>query len=495
VRDWTDGPATVLLGDALERLRELPDESVDAVVTDPPAGISFMGAAWDTFPTRQRPAGHTVGDGRSRPGIAGGQEYRRGMREPFIAFMTAAMAECLRVLKPGAHGLVWALPRTSHWTATALEDAGFEVRDIVHHHFGSGFPKSLDVGRSIDEALCPQPDRHYWSEPSLPKGDKARPGDHVCAFTVEGDQHRADGTALKPAAEHWILVRKPLDRPNVAANVLEHGTGALNIDGCRVGIGAGGGRDGEASAERRYAEGSSDFAMLPGPRGGDVRGRWPANLVLSHAEGCVPVGTRRVRGTNVPSATVHDSMGYQKGWAGRAPNHHADGDGLETVEAWECVTDGSCPVAELDLQSGVRVSGSRSAGVRTGLGYHGANGASRFFYVAKASARERSAGLPLGERNTHPTVKPIELMRWLCRLVTPPGGVVLDPFMGSGTTGCAAALEGFRFIGIEQDEESVRTAIARIEHWRRRPNVERPARRAEPAPGQATLPLLELEAR
>lgn len=129
--DWEDGPVRVLAGDCLVRLRELPDASVDALVTDPPAGISFMSREWDTFPTRRRPDGHAFADGRARPGIAEGQEYRPGACDGFVAFMTEVAAECLRVLKPGAHGLVWAIPRTSHWTATALENAGFEIRDVV----------------------------------------------------------------------------------------------------------------------------------------------------------------------------------------------------------------------------------------------------------------------------------------------------------------------------------------------------------------------------
>lgn len=341
-------------GDCLAALRACPASVVDALVTDPPAGIGFMGKKWD-------------------------QDH--GGRNNWIAAKAAIYCEVLRVLKPGAHGLVWALPRTSHWTATALEDAGFEIRDVVNHLFGTGFPKSLDLGDGR-------------------------------------------GTALKPAAEHWILVRKPCDG-TTTANVERWGTGGLNVDACRL--------EGE---------------------------RWPAHVVLSHDEACGAVC---------------------------APG---------------------CAVRALDEQAGERRSGARAAGryqQRDGTGIYGAceareepeifassGSASRFFYVAKPSPSERDLGcdaLPMrtpaeltgskdgaarlasprtgagrssGRRNHHPTVKSIALMRWLCRLVTPPGGVVLDPFCGSGSTGCAAVLEGLHFAGIEQDPEYVAIARARI---------------------------------
>jgi site-specific DNA-methyltransferase (adenine-specific) len=417
--EWADDVVRLVIGDCRQVLRQLADASADALVTDPPAGIAFRGREWDTFPTRRRPAGSTFADGRARPGISRGQEHRPGRRQGFLAFMTEVLGECRRVLKPGAYGLVWAIPRTSHWTATALEDAGFEVRDIVHHHFGSGWPKS---------------------------------------------------GGLKPATEHWILVRRPLSEPNVAANMLAHGTGQLSIERCRVGSGQGCDRGGEASASRRYGREPDDFAMLPGPRGGDARGRWPANLVLSHAPGCRPLGTRGVRsGVAVRRRGVAGGSIYGAAAGRHQPGTpdlgYAGGNGLELVEAWDCVE--GCPVAELDRQSGQLASGFMAAGTeRAGAGYGGGLGeqvrhdtygdegaASRFFYVAKADAGERSAGLPPGLVNRHSTVKPVDLMRYLCRLVTPPGGLVLDCFAGSGTTLVAARLEGLRAIGIERDPD------------------------------------------
>lgn len=327
----------LLEGDCLDLLRRLPSASVDALISDPPAGIAFMGQSWD-----------------------GG----KGGPAEWIAWLAERMREALRVLKPGAHGLVWALPRTSHRTAQALEAAGFEVRDRVAHIFGSGFPKSLNVGNG-------------W------------------------------GTALKPAVEDWWLVRRPTGG-TVAANVLRHGTGGINIDGCRV-----------------------------KPTGGGT-GRWPAHLVLSHGPECKP---------------------------GRC----ADG----------------CPAKMLDEQSGSSKSppiGSLSASKDFGYaggafeyahgnGHGDEGGASRYFtqfYTPKASRSEREAGceeLLRGEgkrANHHPTVKSLDLMQWLCRLITPPGGVVLDPFAGSGSTGLACAAEGFRFIGCELSPEYVEIAKARI---------------------------------
>jgi DNA methylase len=465
---YRDELATVHLGDTLEVLRELPEASMDALVTDPPAGISFMRKEWDDFRRRAR----------------------------FAAWMTSRATECLRVLKPGAHGLVWAIPRTSHWTATALEDAGFQVRDVITHHFGSGFPKSLDVSKAIDRAAGAE--RELLEEgPTVrrirPGADQVRSGtwdrlaDRPYTLSVTAPVTDAAkrwggwGTGLKPASEHWILVRRPLSEPSIAANVLVHGTGGLNIDGCRAASGLGGGRDGEPSACRRYDQDPGAFSMAPGRRGGDGSGRWPANLVFSHAEGCRPAGTSRVpTGTAVRRAGVVGGQVYSRGrWGHRpgTPDHtYAGADGLEAVEAWDCV-DG-CPVAQLDRQSGVArdrsgIASARSGGIGGGLfgdgeadciggGFGDTGGASRFFYVAKAAAGERSQGLPPGYLNRHPTVKPVELMRWLVRLVTPPGGVVLDPFAGSGTTLVAAKLEGFRSIGIERDAESVEVCRRRL---------------------------------
>ncbi len=447
----------VELGDSAIVLKALPDACVDAIVTDPPAGIEFMSNEWDTF---KRGRGDNA-------------------RDTFVAAMTPIFADALRVLKPGAHALVWALPRTSHWTATALEDAGFQVRDVVTHHFGTGFTKSLDVAKAIDRQRS---DRSDVLEVTLPARDEAR-------------EWQGLGTALKPATEHWILARRPLVG-TVVANVLEHGTGALNIDGCRVRApggspaadrrataartgnvpGAKGKKAAESNAEGKIQQ-RSNFEAYTAERAGEALGRWPANLVLSHAPECVPLGTAEVRGSNFaghPGGRIQSVYGQHH--RVRPPAGYADEDGFERIEAWDCAP--GCPVAEIDAQSGAGTSrkgklreGKNGNGwgmTSTGSEYSDRGGASRFFptfrYQGKASTRERVEGLPPGAKNRHPTVKSIELMRWLCRLITPSGGLVLDPFNGSGSTGVAALAEGFRYIGIEREAEYRDVAVARIAH-------------------------------
>lgn len=333
----------------------------------------------------------------------------KGGRLAWIAWMTQVMTECLRVMKPGAHGLVWALPRTSHWTATALEDAGFEVRDVVTHLFGTGFPKSLDISKAIDKAAGAERASEYipnnknavmgkgfgggeWNAPSAP------------AVTEAAKQWQGFGTSLKPASEHWILVRKPCSEKTVAANVLKWGCGGLNIDGCRVGTElVESGRAGRGECE------SEAFGKkLMATEKAFSTGRFPANLVLdeeaaqaldeqSIANGIHSAGKARDKGGAFDKQKSMFGIGYA---AGDSPRY-ADGDNP---------------------------------------------GASRFFYVAKASKSDK------GDGNVHPTVKSTALMEYLIKLVTPPNGTVLDPFMGSGSTGVAAKKLGFSFIGIEQEQ-------------------------------------------
>ena len=352
--------AQVLTGDCLAVMRQMMEDGVqvDAVVTDPPAGISFMGKEWD---------------------------HHKGGRDQWIAWMQEAAALALQLSKPGAHALVWALPRTSHWTATAWEDAGWEVRDRVAHLFGTGFPKSRDISKAIDaeagaerevvsiERSCftVRPENAVsWKSGS--GGGDSRPRDEsgyrydvvTVPATDAARQWEGWGTALKPACEDWWLLRKPL-QGIVAGNVLEHGTGALNIDGCRVST-----------------------------------GRWPANVIHS---------------------------GLSEEWA-------------------------------------------------------------QYFYCAKAGRSERwkhvvcsclAQVIPPGhvvydlkhcplcgdefKVTAHPTQKPESLMRFLCRLITPPDGTILDPFCGSGSTGRGAVLEGFDFVGIEQDPAHADVARLRIQ--------------------------------
>lgn len=362
--------STVHHGDCLEVLRTLADCSVDAVVTDPPYGLSFMGRKWD-----------------------------------YDVPSVDVWAECLRVLKPGGHLLAFAGTRTQHRMCCRIEDAGFEIRDMIAWVYGSGFPKSLDVSKAIDKAAGAEGGKgavtgSIGSKRNSMAGDFAGGEYHeYLPATDAARQWQGWGTALKPALEPITVARKPLVG-TVAANVLAHGTGAINIGGCRVG-------DEVLPAHVRGLTRMGTFEGAEGNWTPERNGRWPANL-------------------------IHDGS-----------------DEVIGLFPWQ-------------------ESGSRQQGVRKGMGFHGADGdggpaieasagsAARFFYCAKASGRDR------GDANTHPTVKPTDLMRYLCRLVTPPGGVVLDPFMGSGSTGKAAALEGFRFIGIEREAEYVEIAKARI---------------------------------
>lgn len=417
---YSDDAVTLYGGDCLDVLRTLPDASVDAVVTDPPAGVHFMGRDWDAD---------------------------RGGRDQWIDWLGQRMAEAHRVLKLGGHALVWALPRTSHWTAMALEDAGFEIRDCVLHLFGSGFPKSLDVSKAIDKAagatrkVVGQRDRYLDGRVRRNLGDRNEVfgtgltangvADVTAPATDDARRWQGWGTALKPGQEIWWLVRKPLAAGTVAANVLEHGTGALNIDSCRIPagqdyrdkcasvVGLGSNRNGDAYGEWTGVREDSTHDL----------GRWPTNLLLTHSASC---------------------------------------------NEGPCAPD--CPVAELDQQSGARPSGGSPGGESANTGMRGntfmrirperqadAGGASRYFpifrYEAKAPASER----PRGEDGTaHVTVKPLNLMKWLVRLVCPPGGTVLDPFLGSGTTAEACLIEGFRCIGIERDPAHLPLIKARL---------------------------------
>jgi DNA modification methylase len=498
---WSDGTVTLHLGDCLDVLAAMKPESADAVVTDPPYELTSgkKGGTGERSLNLNSPAG------RSRIGTGGGF-MGLSWDATGVPMNPALWREVLRVLKPGGYLLAFGGTRTWHRLACAIEDAGFEIRDSISWLYGQGFAKSLDVSKAIDKAAGA--DREVVGEKTSPDGVpySARHGersgrtgrgimdsDAIVAVTRANELKTAPatedaarwsgwGTALKPAHEPIVVARKPL-AGTVAANVLEYGTGALNIDGCRVGITAAdlaalAVKDGNVTG---LDDGRAVFGAGARRPHGNPDGRWPPNVLLTHTADCEPAGARQVRGgdgsTNGRTGGS-EVFGAQSHRRPRSDFNYAAADGTETVQAWECAP--GCPVAELDRQSGVLASGANPArrgtdkfrdayGEFTGQQectvHRGADtgGASRFFpafrYQAKAPASERPR---LGDGTAWPTVKPLELMRWLVRLVTPPGGLVVDPFAGTGTTGQACALEGFTCLLIERDPLAAELAVRRL---------------------------------
>lgn len=485
----------VLQGDCIQVMRGLKDNSVDSVVTDPPAGIAFMNKEWDDFRRSRNPADVSRDNVFGRTS-AKGPEYGRGDRDRFVTWMTAVMAEAIRVLKPGGHALVWSIPRTSHWTAWALEDAGFEIRDCIMHIFGTGFPKSLSISKAIDrevgaerEVIGDNPNHRSVSGVAyegIYQGGNTGAPKITAPATEAAKQWEGWGTALKPSYEGWWLCRKPFREKTAAANVLEWGTGGINVDACRVETGdnLSGGAYAKDGTDRH--DGTENWRYKHGGAGEYVQpsGRFPPNLLLTHSAECEPAGTAVVRGDN------------RQGGAGRRPggfgNVGADAGDAEPngplygnviMQVWDCVP--GCPVIEMDEQSGTKTSGKSKrrheaysgesdTGFLRGFSspdnqYDDTGGASRFFpvfkYQAKAPAKERVKV----DGISHPTCKPLGLMRWLVRLVTPPDGVCLDMFAGSGTTGEACLDEGFNCILIEREPDYIKLIKERL--GRREPTL------------------------
>ena len=391
----------VIGGDCVEAMAAMEPCSVDAIVCDPPYGLSPDGKArtWDD-----------ITDGRTRGGFMG------KAWDAAVPGVTWAR-QCLRVLKPGGHLVAFGGTRTIHRLACAIEDAGLEVRDTIAWQYWSGFPKSLDVSKAIDkaagadrevvgfDAARARPNKASYAksvgEISLHglSGIRDNGATITAPATDDAKRWQGWGTALKPSFEPAILARKPLDG-TVAANVLRWGTGALNIDGCR------------------YAYGDPAW---PGPQDRDDTAR------ISNA------------GTS--------GDGWRMGTRDRITGGHALGRWPANVYA--------CPKASRS---------EREAGCRHLPARSGADAVERVEGSAGMDNPRAGAGRTATEvRNHHPTVKPAALMSWLCRLVTPPGGVILDPFCGSGTTGLGALRGGFDFIGIELDPEYAKIARARIE--------------------------------
>jgi site-specific DNA-methyltransferase (adenine-specific) len=424
-----DYDVLVYAGDCIEVMARMPEASIDAIVTDPPYGIEFMGKDWDSPQMLGQSNGNTRGNWKLKKGDEGyvsgnSAGYHRNDPHKFQAFSEAWAREAYRVLKPGGHLLAFAGTRTYHRMASGVEDAGFEIRDCIAWMYGSGFPKSLDVSKAIDKAAGAE--REVVGSKRLggnaAQSTKEKGGTYAsntdsvgvapidvpitAPATDAAREWQGWGTALKPAYEPIVVARKPLTG-TVAQNVLTHGTGALNIDGCRIGTS----KDVPASSsDRMGAHGiyNGGLNALNERSGMDPNvGRWPANVALDET-----------------AANMLDQQSGE-GISKRAPR----GAGKS-----ETATYGVWGLADDDTR-----------------GHNDTGGASRFFYTAKASRQDRNVG-GLAD-NTHPTVKPTELMRWLIRLVTPPGGIILDPFGGSGSTGLAARAENTRCILIEREPE------------------------------------------
>lgn len=512
-----DAGLIVVNGDSAVFGRQLAPNTIDAIVTDPPAGIGFMGRSWDDD--------------------KGGDDH-------WIAWLADLMRPWFDALKPGGHALVWAIPRTSDWTTRALRLAGFEIRDVLHDMlagdtlllnflaslddeqrqallrllesqtspvlyqlFGQGMPKSLNIANEIDMHLCTLPGQH-----SKNPDEKARErmGAHLCPehpLRVEGR------TAFKPAVEHWIVCRKPLEG-TVAHNVITYSTGGLNVDACRIGTS----KDVPASAAAVETNGYEG-----GWGGGKGReqgtgfdpnvGRWPAHVVFEHAQGCTLEGVvpeqRDIIEMDRRGGTSPTYVGNE---TGAFHGSRRAGTFIGEREVWRCVE--GCPVRALDEQSGERKSGAKTVSIGPNLrntvygrgmgGMAGSvaskGGASRFFatfgadrflYCPKSPRKEKERGLEHlpartggeatdredgsagvnnpragagrtgGARNFHPTSKSIALMRWLVRFVTPPGGIVADPFGGSGSTAVGAIEEGMRCLIVEREIEYVPLIVGR----------------------------------
>ncbi len=414
---------TIFCGDCLEVMKTLPDNSVDSIVTDPPYGLSkqpditevlrhwlddddyehtgggFMGKQWDSF-------------------VPGPSVWR----------------ECLRVLKPGGHLLAFAGTRTQDLMGISLRWGGFEIRDTIAWVYGSGFPKSLDIGKKLDQMAGKEREvvgnriyagghvQHSSDDKlSPPIGTFKRSQDDriiTAPATPEAKQWDGWGTGLKPSLEPILLCRKPISEKTIAANVLKWGVGGINVDGCRI--------DAPKWVRpttqdiRGGGYGTSQGKNNPIPREND-KGRFPTNLILSDDE------------------EVRALFPETKSGGG---NINSKGSGLS---------------------HGGNIYGEYAPQIR--VNNHDRSGsAARFFYTAKASKTERNAGLSEGTTNIHPTVKPLALMKYLVRLVTPPDGLILDPFAGSGTTLLAAQAEGFQAAGIEVDEEYCEIAAARLQN-------------------------------
>jgi site-specific DNA-methyltransferase (adenine-specific) len=403
--------------DCLKQLKELADNSVDSIITDPPYELGFMGKSWDST------------------GIANNKEM---------------WAECLRVLKHGGHLLAFGGTRTYHRMACAIEDAGFEVRDMIEWVYGSGFPKSLNIGKAIDKLQGNKREVSGYEERFGREGRKANCGfkeEYVGAsgtqdqsamkpimlpVSNEAKQWEGWGTATKPAHEPICMARKPLAEKTVAENVLKWGTGGINIDASRVEIEENTSRTNGKTAIR------ADKGMNSEQGGGHSQGRFPANLITDGSEEvreCFP--ETKSGGGNKATKTAETFFGF----------------GGTNNSIWKCDSGNTSRFFKSIIYQAKASKSDRNEGCK---GIEEKEG------IRTNAPRENEDIKTPTRTNNHPTVKPTALMQYLIKMITPKGGTVLDPFMGSGSTGKACIKDGFSFIGIEKEEEYFKIAEARI---------------------------------
>jgi site-specific DNA-methyltransferase (adenine-specific) len=479
----------VICGDAIEHLKIFPDNYFDSIVTDPPAGIEFMGKEWDSFKNNKRSKGWSQqnkegGDtfgGFGKKLMPSFYNQTKKDRDNFISYISGIMAEGLRVLKPGGHALVWALPRTSHWTAMALEDAGFEIRDCIYHVFGSGFPKSLNIGKAIDKFQGNEREDLGEHEPF---GREGRNGSGKAKFGVEGWETKPKmhltkgttewegyGTALKPAVECWWLVRKPISEDTVAENVLKWGVGGINIEACRVHTTIEEHEklnDGRKSNRTiRAGEVAKGFGMKPeGLKDTEqsINGRFPANFIHDGSDEVLAEFPHSKSGA-MTKPYKYTNNGFSLGKpTGETKQIHDSNEGSASRFFYCAKPSRSERDNGLTQSIGTKretpMAGRGQGGLKCEVCGKWKNSGSPCICANPKFIEVKFDSKP--NMNNHPTVKSQALMEYLIKLITPPNSIGLDMFAGSGSTLIAYKKLGHRYIGIEIDPEYCKIAEQRL---------------------------------